>query len=146
MIKRIASVATVVAALTLGSLAIQAQSSFKENPPKAPSVKAGQSQPFSAAAFAKAKADGKTVLVDFAASWCPTCKKQGPVIESLLKEAKFKDVVAFKADYDTEKELKKQLKVTGQSTLVVFKGEKEAGRAMGITAKAAIGELIAKGL
>ncbi len=130
MIKRILTSVAIVAALTLVSTG----------------AFAGESKPFDDAAFAKAKADGKTVLVDFTASWCPTCKKQGPVIESLLKEDKFKNVVAFKADYDKEKELKKQLKVTGQSTLVVFKGEKEAGRAMGITAKSAIGDLIAKGL
>lgn len=145
MIKRIVSLAAVMAVFTLSS-AVQAQSSFKEREEAAPSAKAGKSQPYNEAAFKKAQSEGKTVFVDFAASWCPTCKKQGPVIESLLQEDKYKNVVAFKADYDTEKELKKQLKVTGQSTLVVFKGDKEAGRAMGITDKAAIGELLAKGL
>ena len=107
---------------------------------------AGESRPFNAAEFGKAQADGKTILVDFAASWCPTCKKQGPVITNLLKDEKFKDVVAFKADYDTEKELKKQMKVSSQSTLVVFKGAKEAGRAAGITEPSAIGALLTKGL
>lgn len=146
MIKHIAILAAVLAAFTLSSSAVRAQSSSKEIEPARPAAKAGQARPFDQAAFDKAKADGKTVLVDFAASWCPTCKKQGPVIESLLKEDKYKDVVAFKADYDKEQELKKQLKVTGQSTLVVFKGDKEAGRAMGITDKVAIGTLLAKGL
>lgn len=107
---------------------------------------AGESRPFDAAEFAKAQAAGKTVLVDFAASWCPTCKKQGPVIAGLLKDEKFKNVVAFKADYDAEKELKKSMKVSSQSTLVVFKGTKEVARAAGITEPAAIGALLAKGL
>jgi thiol-disulfide isomerase/thioredoxin len=112
----------------------------------ATSALAREARPFDAAAFQAAQAEGKTVLVDFAASWCPTCKKQGPAIARVLQEPKFKDVVAFKADFDRETELKKQLKVTGQSTLVVFKGRTEAGRARGITDPAAIGDLLAKGL
>lgn len=130
MIKRISSLLLVATALC--SFALTAS--------------ANESKPFEAAAFQQAQADGKTVLVDFAASWCPTCRKQAPVIDSLLKQEKFKDVVAFKADYDEEKDLKKALKVASQSTLVVFKGQKEAGRAAGITSPEAIGELLAKGL
>lgn len=130
MIKRIASIFFAVAALSFVPA----------------TALATESKPYQAAAFQQAQADGKTVLVDFAASWCPTCRKQGPVIDSLLKQEKFKDVVAFKADYDEEKELKKALKVASQSTLVVFKGDKEAARAAGITSSEAIGELLAKGL
>lgn len=110
------------------------------------SALAREAQPFDAATFQAARAEGKTVLVDFAASWCPTCQKQGPAIARVLQEPKFRDVVAFKADFDRESDLKKQLKVTGQSTLVVFKGQAEAGRARGITDPAAIGDLVSKGL
>ncbi len=107
---------------------------------------ANESIPYDAATFEQARAEGKTVLVDFAASWCSTCRKQGPVIASLLKQEKFKDVVAFKADYDAEKELRKELKVASQSTLVVFKGKSEVARAAGITAPEAIDELLSKGI
>jgi thiol-disulfide isomerase/thioredoxin len=130
MIKRIASLFLAAAALSF----------------VAATASATESKPYQAAAFQQAQADGKTVLVDFAASWCPTCRKQGPVIDGLLKQEKFKDVVAFKADYDEEKDLKKALKVASQSTLVVFKGDKEMARAAGITSPEAIGELLAKGL
>jgi hypothetical protein len=37
------------------------------------------------------------------------------------------------ADYDKEVELKKQMKVRGQSTLIVFRGTQERGRVVGET-------------
>ncbi len=108
---------------------------------------AGEAKPYSAEALKTAQANGESVLVEFHAPWCTTCKKQKPVIESLLKEEKaFGKVVALTADYDKEVDLKKQLGVTKQSTLVVFKGNKEVGRAMGLTDRAAIKELITKGI
>lgn len=107
---------------------------------------AGEPKAFDQMAFTKAKAEGKTVAVAFHADWCGVCKKQAAVIPQILKEDKFQEVLVFTADYDKEKELKKQLKVAGQSTLVVFKGEKEVGREQGITAAASISKLLAKGL
>jgi len=107
---------------------------------------AGEARPFDREVFTKAQMEGKIVLVDFHATWCPVCKKQATAIPQVLKEEQFKDVVALTADYDMEKELKKQLKVNGQSTLVVFKGDKEVAREQGITSAAAISKLLAKGL
>ncbi len=107
---------------------------------------AQEPKPFDREVFEKAKADGKTVLVDFHADWCPVCKKQAEVIPQVLSQDKFQQVVVLKADYDLEKELKQQLKITHQSTLVLFKGEKEIGREQGITTASAIGELLEKGL
>ena len=110
------------------------------------SALAGEIQPYKAAAFEEAKAAGKTVLLDFHADWCPVCRKQGPVIESLVQEGKFKVIVAFQVNYDDETALKKQLKVTSQSTLIVFKGGKEVSRATGVVDKTDIRALIEKGL
>lgn len=109
-------------------------------------VFAGEAKPFNQEAFTKAKAEGKTVLVDFHASWCSVCKKQAMAIPQVLKKEKFKDVIVLSVDYDTEKELKEELKVSGQSTLIVFKGEKEVGREQGITSPTAIETLLSKGL
>jgi len=125
--KRIMSLAAVVVALAATALAQE---------PK----------PFDREVFEKARADGKTVLVDFHAGWCPVCKKQAEVLPQVLKQDKFRQVLVLKADYDSEKELKQQLKVSHQSTLVLFKGEKEVGREQGITTASAIGDLLKKGL
>jgi len=102
--------------------------------------------PFTQAAFDKAVAAGQPVIVDFQASWCPTCKAQKPIVQSLMQEPKMKDVTLFAADYDTEQALKRQLRVAQQSTFVVFKGGKEVGRSTGETSKSAIAALFDKAL
>jgi thiol-disulfide isomerase/thioredoxin len=102
--------------------------------------------PYEKAAFEKALAQGKPVIVDFFADWCPTCKAQKPHVQSLMGTPKMKDVTLFVADYDKEKDLKKALRVTQQSTFVVFKGGKEVGRATGQTAKEDLAALFGKAL
>jgi len=102
--------------------------------------------PFSKPAFDKALAAGKPVVVDFAASWCPTCKQQKPIVQSLANEASRQSLTIFVADFDKEEALKKQLNVTMQSTLVAFKGGKEVARSTGQTDKAELGALLDKAL
>src|SRR5271168_2470005 len=79
---------------------------------------AGEIKPYNEAGFIQAKMAGKTVLLDFHANWCPVCKQQGPILESLAQEDKYRDIVFFKVDYDNETALKDQLKVKNQSTLI----------------------------
>lgn len=102
--------------------------------------------PFDKAQFDTALAQGKPVIVDFSATWCPTCKAQKPIVDGLLKDKKMAPVTLFVADYDNEVALKKQLGVTMQSTFVVFKDGKEVGRSTGQTQKPAIAELFDKAL
>ena len=102
--------------------------------------------PFNKAKFDAALAQGQPVIVDFTASWCPTCKEQKPIVQGLLKEKKLQPVTLFVADFDTEDALKQRLGVTMQSTFVVFKGGKEVGRATGQTQKAEIAALFDKAL
>jgi len=102
--------------------------------------------PYDKAAFDKALAEGKPVIVDFFADWCPTCKTQKPLVQELLKEPKMKEVTLFVADYDKEKDLKKALRVSSQSTFVVFKGGKEVARSTGQTKKEDLAATFAKAL
>ena len=102
--------------------------------------------PFDKAKFDAAIAEGKPVIVDFSASWCPTCKQQKPIVQALMKEKRLQPVTLFVADFDFEDDLKKQLGVTMQSTFVVFKGGKEVGRSTGQTQKQAISTLFDKAL
>lgn len=107
---------------------------------------AGHWRPFQQKDFDKARAEGKTVVLDFHADWCPVCAQQKPLLDDILRDKKFKSVIGMTVDYDHSKELQKTLKVTAQATIVVFKGRKEAARAVGITDQAGLSELIAKGL
>lgn len=100
-------------------------------------------QPFDAKAFEQAQASGKTILIDVTAPWCPTCRKQRPILAEVQKERPA--LVAFEVDFDSAKETLRRFKVQSQSTLIVFKGATEVGRSTGQTDPAQIRDLIAKG-
>jgi len=96
--------------------------------------------PFTKAAFKAAADSGKTTLVFFHAPWCPVCKAQEPkVLAHLNGDAK--DVVALKVDYDTNMDLRKEMNVEKQSTLILYKGSKEIARLSYKSDDASIDEL-----
>jgi thioredoxin 1 len=96
---------------------------------------------FTLAAFEKAQASGKSIVVEVSAPWCPTCKVQAPIIESLLTKPEFKNVAVFEIDFDSQKDALRALNVRQQSTLVTFKGKTETGRSTGDTNPASIERL-----
>ena len=102
--------------------------------------------PYTAPALERALAAGTPTVVHFRASWCPTCKAQQPIVDALLREPRRKDLLVLAADYDTETALKKRLRITQQSTFVVFKGGKEIARSTGETKKEAIAALFDQAL
>ncbi|MGL5733863.1 MAG: thioredoxin family protein [Beijerinckiaceae bacterium] len=75
---------------------------------------------FTDAAFQSAQAAGKPILVEVSAPWCPTCKAQAPIINSLLGKPEYKDVVRLNVDFDSMKDTLKAFNVQRQSTLIVF--------------------------
>ena len=101
---------------------------------------------FTRDAFDKAQRDGKTVLVDVWASWCPTCKAQQNVLEKLSQNPKFEKLVILSMDFDVQKDDLKFFKATHQSTLIVFKGTTEVARSSGVTNAGAIEAMISQAL
>lgn len=99
---------------------------------------------FDQAAFAAAQEAGKPILVFIEASWCPTCAKQRPIVERLSGDPAFKNLAIFDVDFDSQKEAVRAFKANMQSTMVVFHGEAERGRATGVTDPAAIRALLEK--
>ncbi len=107
---------------------------------------AAEWKPFDAAAFAQAQKEGKPILVDIFAVWCPVCRAQNPILTQLTKQPKFDNLVVFKLDYDEQKADVRALKATSQSTLIVYNGETEKGRSVGDTDQASIAALLDKAL
>jgi thioredoxin 1 len=89
--------------------------------------------PFNQTQFDATRAAGKPVAVVFHADWCPTCRAQAPVLKQLLESKELESVTLFVANFDTENALKRSLRVTQQSTIVVFKDGKESARSTGDT-------------
>jgi thiol-disulfide isomerase/thioredoxin len=99
---------------------------------------------FDAKAFADAQKAGKPILIAIHASWCPTCKAQAPILSELRADPKFKDLVYFVIDFDSQKDWVNRFDARMQSTLIVFKGPKEEGRSVGDTDRASIYALVGK--
>jgi len=97
-------------------------------------------------AFAAAQDAGKSIIVEVTAPWCPICAKQKPTIAELEKDAKFAKAVVFSVDFDSQKDVLKQLRVSMQSTLIAFKGKTEETRSTGVTDPAAIRALFERSL
>jgi len=87
-------------------------------------------KPYSAAALQQAQQAGEPVALHFHADWCTVCQAQEKVLNE-LKSSKDLDLKVLVVDYDKEKALNKKLNVRSQSTLVVYKGEKETARLAG---------------
>jgi thiol-disulfide isomerase/thioredoxin len=101
---------------------------------------------FDAKAFTAAQKAGKPILIAVHAPWCPTCKAQAPVLSDLRADPKFKDLVYFVIDFDSQKDLLKRFGVRAQSTLVAFRGDKEEARSVGDTRREAIFAMVGKAL
>ena len=105
---------------------------------------AGEIRPFNQKDFDKLASEGKPVVLDISATWCPTCKEQKPIIDGLMMQPAYKDVTLMTIDFDANKPTLKKFKVTMQSTLVAFKGPKELARTVGDTTPDGIEGLIKK--
>ena len=90
-------------------------------------------QPFNRVAFDSAVKAGKPVAVVFHADWCPTCRAQAPVLMQLVGHPKYKALTLFVANFDDESQLKRELHVNKQSTIVVFRNGAEIARSTGDT-------------
>lgn len=101
---------------------------------------------FTPAALAEAQKAGKSILVEVSAPWCPVCKAQKVVLGELSKQPRFKNIVKLEVDFDTQKDVLKTLNVRMQSTLIVYKGDKEMGRLAYDAKKESIEALLAKAL
>ena len=89
-------------------------------------------KPYSAQALSAEQQAGKPVTLHFHADWCPTCRAQDKVLQQWKGDASVPGTLLV-VDYDKEKELRKQLGVRMQSTLIAYHGSVEKARLAGET-------------
>ena len=80
----------------------------------------------------------KPILLDFWATWCGPCMRQGPIVEALAEEG----YNVGKIDVDQEMGLAQQFKVMSIPTLLIFKGGQEVHRLVGLTSKEDLKKLL----
>ena len=107
---------------------------------------AAEPRPYDPATFKAAQTSGKPILIEIHADWCGECKVQNRILNKLSDQAPYNGVVRLRVDYDKQKDVVKEFKARKQSTLVVFKGDKELGRAVGITSEEKIRALVDKAI
>lgn len=102
--------------------------------------------PYTPGLVEQALAAGKTVFLDFTATWCSTCAAQDRVLKALKAEnPAYEAAITFiDVDWDTYKSaaLTNRLEIPRRSTLVVLKGDAELGRIVAGTAKSQIKALM----
>src|SRR3546814_17629756 len=110
------------------------------------SATAAERKPFDLASFEAAQQRGARILVDISASWCPTCKAQKPIIDSLADQPANKDLVIFAVDFDRQKPIVRPLGAPSQSQLIAFQGKTETGSPVGDPAPSSIAALVRSNL
>ena len=80
--------------------------------------------------FIKQITEKTPVLVDFYADWCGPCQMQMPIIDDISSNHS-----VIKINIDQNPEIAQAYRVSTIPTLIVFKGETESQRFVGITSK-----------
>lgn len=99
-------------------------------------------QPYAPETLAARQKAGEAVALHFHADWCPTCRAQEKVFNGWKGDASVPGTLLI-VNYDKERELKRQLGVRTQSTVIAYKGSKETGRLAGETDQAALRAVLA---
>ena len=94
---------------------------------------------FSIELFDKAQSEGKVVVVSSWIKYCSSCASQMKVLNKAKNEFKNIEYLTFEI---TDKEISKLLNVQYQTTLLIFKDNKEVYRSIGETNRDLIYEAI----
>ncbi len=92
----------------------------------------GKETTYSKELFDKALSDGKVVVLSSWIKYCTSCASQMKILEKAKND--FKNIVYFAFDV-TNKEIAKFFNVQYQTTLLIFKDNKEVYRSIGETTK-----------
>ena len=93
--------------------------------------------------FIKVINENPLTLVDFYASWCTPCKMQTPILKE-FQETMERKVKLIKVDVDQNPDIANKYKVQVLPTIMLFQNGNEKERAVGLTAKSTLSELLIK--
>ena len=86
------------------------------------------------------------MLVDVNAPLCPTCKKQGAIINSWIEQHPDKTLHVLAVDFDSRKDLVAQFRAPRQSTLLLYKDGEQLWFSVAETRESVISAAIEQGL
>ena len=96
--------------------------------------------------FNKAQSEGKIIVISSWIEYCSSCAKQMKILQTAKKEGELSDIKFDNIEYFsfdvTNKEISDLFDVKYQTTLLIFKGNKEVYRSIGETTADLIYEAI----
>ena len=92
-----------------------------------------ESTTFTDKIFKKAQSEGKIIVINSWNKFCSTCKKQIKILDQA--ETKFNDVKFLSYEQTENKDIADKLSIDYWTTIVIYKGEDEIYRSMGVTEK-----------
>ena len=92
-----------------------------------------ESTTFTDKIFKKAQSEGKIIVINSWNKFCSTCKKQIKILDQA--ETKFNDVIFLSYEQTKNKDIADKLSIDYWTTIVIYKGEDEIYRSMGVTEK-----------
>jgi len=115
-----------------------------------PSISMEKETTFNKKLFDKAQYDGKVVIVSSWIKYCSSCASQMKVLtkaknDGKLLDIKFENIEYFSFDV-TNKDIANLLNVKFQTTLLIFKDNKEVYRSLGETTEDLIYEALKKAI
>ncbi|MBH5323245.1 thioredoxin family protein [Aurantiacibacter sediminis] len=88
---------------------------------------------YSASSFRAAQEEGRIIIVDVHAEWCPTCRAQQPILNELRNDPRLADALFVRVDYDSDRAFLRAHRIPRQSTILIFNGREEAARSIAET-------------
>ena len=96
--------------------------------------------------FNKAKSQGKVIVISSWIEYCSSCAKQMKILQTAKKEGELSDIKFDNIEYFsfdvTNSEIANLFAIKFQTTLLIFKGDKEVYRSIGETTEDSIYEAI----
>lgn len=86
---------------------------------------ANEQTEFTEQRFQQLQEDNALILVDVHATWCPTCARQGEILQSYLEETPEAELHILKVDFDEQKPWVRHFRAPRQSTLLLYRGDEQ---------------------